>query len=95
MSGTAYNAYLRTDTLHTLQTPVTQDEGERSFLVVCQIHELYFALISHDISAATEHLRRDELTSAAASLHRASLHFTGLNASWRSLSWMLPADSCR
>jgi tryptophan 2,3-dioxygenase len=92
MSGTAYNAYLRTDTLHTLQMPVTQDEGERSFLVVCQIQELYFALISHDINAATVHLREDALTAAAASVHRASLHFTGLNASWRSLSWMLPSD---
>jgi tryptophan 2,3-dioxygenase len=92
MSGTAYNAYLNADTLHSLQVQVTQDEGERSFLVVCQVQELYFGLISHDIEAASEHLRTDALRSATTSLQRAGSHFVGLNASWRSLAWMLPAD---
>ncbi|MFI5706442.1 tryptophan 2,3-dioxygenase family protein [Kribbella sp. NPDC051620] len=92
MSGTAYNAYLKTDTLHSLQVQVTSDEGERSFLVVCQVQELYFALISHDVDAASNHLREDRLRDATASLQRAATHFAGLNASWRSLSWMLPAD---
>lgn len=92
MSGTAYNAYLKADTLHSLQVQVTQDEGERSFLVVCQVQELYFGLISHDIEAASQHLRQDGLQAATASLQRAGSHFVGLNASWRSLAWMLPAD---
>jgi tryptophan 2,3-dioxygenase len=92
MSGTAYNAYLKTDSLHSLQVQVTQNEGERSFLVVCQIQELYFALISHDIGAASDHLRKDALRDATGSLQRAASHFPGLNASWRSLAWMLPAD---
>lgn len=92
MTSTAYNAYLRTETLHSLQVPVTRDEGERSFLVVCQVQELYFALISHDIGAASQHLREDALAEATASVQRAGSHFAGLNASWRSLDWMLPAD---
>ncbi|WP_270886054.1 tryptophan 2,3-dioxygenase family protein [Pedococcus sp. 5OH_020] len=92
MTGTAYNAYLQAETLHSLQVPVTQNEGERSFLVVCQVQELYFALISHDIGAASDHLRKDALPDATASLQRAASHFAGLNASWRSLGWMLPAD---
>jgi tryptophan 2,3-dioxygenase len=92
MSGTAYNAYLQADTLHSLQLPVTKDEGERSFLVVCQVQELYFALISHDIGVASRHLREDALAAATTSAQRAGSHFAGLNASWRSLGWMLPAD---
>lgn len=92
MSGTAYNAYLQADTLHSIQVQVTKAEGERSFLVVCQVQELYFALISHDIDAASRHLREDALTAATSSVQRAGSHFAGLNASWRSLAWMRPAD---
>ncbi|MCX4538232.1 tryptophan 2,3-dioxygenase family protein [Streptomyces sp. NBC_01669] len=92
MGGTAYNEYLKTDVLHALQVQVTEDEGERSFLVVCQVQELYFALITHDIDAAAGHLRANRAFDATAALRRAASHFAGLNASWTSLSWMLPAD---
>jgi tryptophan 2,3-dioxygenase len=92
MPGSAYNAYLKADVLHSLQQPVTDDEGERSFLVICQIQELYFSLISHDIGCAIVHLRNDRSREAIGSLDRAGSHFTGLCATWRSLAWMLPAD---
>ncbi|MEU4673651.1 hypothetical protein AB0F91_38285 [Amycolatopsis sp. NPDC023774] len=39
---TAYNSYLKTEVLHTLQEPATDVEGERSFLAVCQVQELCF-----------------------------------------------------
>jgi tryptophan 2,3-dioxygenase len=90
--GTAYNSYLRADVLHSLQQQVTDDEGERSFLVICQIQELYFSLILHDITCAAVHLQKDCSTDAIRSLQRASSHFAGLCATWRSLTWMLPAD---
>jgi tryptophan 2,3-dioxygenase len=92
MAGTAYNSYLKTDVLHSLQEQVTDGEGERSFLVICQIQELYFSLILHDIDCAIAHLRKNNSREAIGSLNRAGSHFAGLCATWRSLTWMLPAD---
>jgi tryptophan 2,3-dioxygenase len=92
MESTAYNDYLRTDVLHSLQREVTSLEGERSFIVVCQVQELYWGLIVHELRAAMDRLRGDEFEPALAALRRAGLHFGGLNASWSSLEWMLPPD---
>ncbi|WP_326835252.1 tryptophan 2,3-dioxygenase family protein [Amycolatopsis rhabdoformis] len=89
---TAYNSYLRTDVLHTLQEPVTDEEGERSFLAVCQVQELYFCLIGTELRFAAQHLRKGETPAAAAALRRAADHFLGLNASWKSLEWMTVGD---
>ncbi|MEV6897390.1 tryptophan 2,3-dioxygenase family protein [Amycolatopsis sp. NPDC051372] len=89
---TAYNSYLRADVLHTLQEPVTDLEGERSFLVVCQVQELYFGLITTELRFAAQHFRAGETPSAAAALRRAADHFVGLNASWKSLEWMTVGD---
>lgn len=92
METTAYNDYLRTDVLHSLQHEVTTLDGERSFIVVCQVQELYYGLIAHELRTAIAHLRADHLEPAIACLRRAATHFTALNASWASLQWMLPAD---
>lgn len=92
METTAYNDYLRTDVLHSLQSEVTSLDGERSFIVVCQVQELYWGLIVHELRAAMNRLRADEFGPAIAALQRAGSHFDGLNASWSSLEWMLPVD---
>ncbi|QRP47107.1 tryptophan 2,3-dioxygenase family protein [Amycolatopsis sp. FDAARGOS 1241] len=88
----AYNSYLKADVLHSLQEPVTDTEGERSFLVVCQVQELYFCLIATELRFAAQHLRAGETPGAAAALRRAADHFVGLNASWKSLEWMTVGD---
>lgn len=92
METTAYNDYLRTDVLHSLQHEVTTLDGERSFIVVCQVQELYYGLIAHELRTAIAHLRADQLDPAIACLRRAAAHFTALNATWASLQWMLPDD---
>src|SRR6478735_8535669 len=92
MATTAYNDYLHTEVLHSLQQEVSTLDGERSFIVVCQVQELYFGLIVHELRTAIERLRADEMDSALAALQRAGAHFIGLNATWASLGWMLPAD---
>ncbi|MFC4943110.1 tryptophan 2,3-dioxygenase [Pseudonocardia sp. GCM10023141] len=89
---TAYDSYLRARELHELQSPVSATEGEQSFLVVCQVQELWFGLIGTDLRTARAHLDADRPQSAAATLRRAASHFGGLNASWDSLSWMTPRD---
>jgi tryptophan 2,3-dioxygenase len=88
----AYNSYLKADVLHSLQEPVTDTEGERSFLVVCQVQELYFGLVVAELRFATQHLRDGEVAAAVTALRRAADHFTGLNASWKSLEWMSVGD---
>ncbi|MEV6604618.1 tryptophan 2,3-dioxygenase family protein [Kutzneria sp. NPDC051319] len=89
---TAYNDYLRAEELHSLQHPVSGTEGELSFLVVCQVQELYFALIGQEVKFAIGHLRGGDVGRANATLCRAGAHFVGLNASWQSLGWMKVGD---
>ncbi|GGM18442.1 MULTISPECIES: tryptophan 2,3-dioxygenase [Micromonospora] len=87
-----YDAYVHASTLHTLQQPLSDDPGEMSFLVVSQIMELYFGLTCHELRQAQRDLRADRIWAALAPLRRATLHLQGLNAAWRGLSWMTPAD---
>jgi tryptophan 2,3-dioxygenase len=89
---TAYDEYLHATELHALQHPLSETSGEMSFLVVCQIQELYFGLVRHDLDEVRRHLDDDDPGAATAVLRRVSGHFAGLNASWRSLAWMTPAD---
>ncbi|GAB3986655.1 tryptophan 2,3-dioxygenase [Plantactinospora veratri] len=89
---TPYEAYVHASTLHRLQQPLSRDPGEMSFLMVSQIMELYFGLTCFELREARQRLRADDLWGALAPLHRAALHLEGLNAAWRGLRWMTPAD---
>ncbi len=87
-----YDAYVHASTLHTLQQTISDDAGEMSFLVVSQIMELYFGLIRFELREAQRLVREDDVWGALEPLRRAGLHLEGLNASWRTLRWMSPAD---
>ncbi|WP_433529563.1 tryptophan 2,3-dioxygenase [Micromonospora sp. CA-263727] len=87
-----YDAYVQASTLHRLQQPLSSDPGEMSFLMVSQIMELYFGLTCHELRDACRLLRADRVWEALAPLRRATLHLEGLNAAWRGLRWMTPAD---
>lgn len=87
-----YDTYVQASTLHRLQTPLSSDPGEMSFLVTSQIMELYFNLTCHELRETQRLLRADRIRDALAPLRRAALHLDGLNAAWRSLRWMTPAD---
>ncbi|MFC0862566.1 tryptophan 2,3-dioxygenase [Sphaerimonospora cavernae] len=89
---TPYDAYVHADVLHTLQQPMSDDAGEMSFLMTTQVMELYFKLIAFELRHAQKLLRADEVWAALAPLRRTALHLEGLNASWRGLRWMTPAD---
>ncbi|MFY1672800.1 tryptophan 2,3-dioxygenase [Plantactinospora sp. WMMB334] len=89
---TPYDDYVHASTLHRLQQPLSRDPGEMSFLMVSQIMELYFGLTCFELREARQRLRADDLWAALAPLHRAALHLEGLNAAWRGLRWMTPAD---
>ncbi len=87
-----YDAYVRAGTLHSLQRTLSSDPGEMSFLMVSQIMELYFKLIRHELLAAQDAVRADDVWSSLTPLRRAALHLEGLNAAWQTLRWMTPAD---
>ena len=87
-----YDTYVRASTLHRLQKPLSDDPGEMSFLVVSQIMELYFNLTCFELRHAQKLLRSADVWAALAPLRRAGLHMEGLNAAWRGLRWMTPAD---
>ncbi|WP_433226009.1 tryptophan 2,3-dioxygenase [Microtetraspora malaysiensis] len=87
-----YDAYVRTDVLHDLQRPLSDDPGEMSFLMVTQVMELYFKLITFELRNAQERLRDDDVWGALAPLRRTALHLEALNGSWRGLRWMTPGD---
>ncbi|MFC0528699.1 tryptophan 2,3-dioxygenase [Phytohabitans kaempferiae] len=87
-----YDEYVHASTLHTLQKTISDESGEMSFLVVSQIMELYFGLIRFELREAQRLVREDDVWGALEPLRRAGLHLEGLNASWRTLRWMSPAD---
>jgi tryptophan 2,3-dioxygenase len=89
---TAYDSYLRATELHSLQSPVSGTDGEWSFLIICQVQELYFDLVGRDLAAAIGHCDHDDVAAASAALRRAAAHFVGLDASWASLRFMTPRD---
>jgi tryptophan 2,3-dioxygenase len=89
---TPYDAYVHASTLHSLQQTLSPDPGEMSFLMVSQIMELYFGLTCFELREARQRLRDDDVWAALAPLRRAALHLEGLNAAWRGLRWMTPAD---
>ncbi|WP_320069321.1 tryptophan 2,3-dioxygenase [Micromonospora sp. RTGN7] len=87
-----YDAYVHASTLHRLQQPLSDDPGEMSFLMISQIMELYFGLTCHELREAQRCLRADRVWDALVPLRRAGLHLEGLNAAWKGLRWMTPAD---
>ncbi|MGC4807061.1 tryptophan 2,3-dioxygenase [Micromonospora sp. DT233] len=87
-----YDAYVHASTLHRLQQPLSDDPGEMSFLMVSQIMELYFGLTCHELREAQRLLRADRVWDALLPLRRAGMHLEGLNAAWKGLRWMTPAD---
>ncbi|SIR68929.1 tryptophan 2,3-dioxygenase [Micromonospora avicenniae] len=87
-----YDVYTHASTLHRLQQPLSDDPGEMSFLMVTQIMELYFGLTRYELLQAQAMIRADQVWDALAPLRRAALHLEALNAAWRGLRWMTPAD---
>jgi tryptophan 2,3-dioxygenase len=87
-----YDTYVHASTLHTLQQPLTKDPGEMSFLVVSQVMELYFGLARFELREVQRLLRDGDVWGAVAPLRRTALDLEALNAAWRGLRWMTPAD---
>jgi tryptophan 2,3-dioxygenase len=89
---TPYEDYVRASVLTHLQQPLSDDPGELVFLVTTQVMELWFTVIVHEWQTAGAALRRDELPIAMDALRRSTYELESLNASWKPLAHLTPAQ---
>ncbi|WP_393080225.1 tryptophan 2,3-dioxygenase family protein [Streptomyces sp. LN704] len=89
---TPYEDYVQADVLTHLQHIRSDDPGEMVFLVTTQVMELWFTVIVHEWETAAQALREDRLPVAVAALKRSLRELEALNASWRPLAQLTPAQ---
>ncbi|MFI8090883.1 tryptophan 2,3-dioxygenase family protein [Streptomyces sp. NPDC086080] len=89
---TPYEDYVRADVLTHLQHTLSDDPGEMVFLVTTQVMELWFTVIVHEWETAAKALREDDVPTATDALKRSVRELEALNASWRPLSGLTPAQ---
>uniref|UniRef100_A0AAU2A2F9 Tryptophan 2,3-dioxygenase n=1 Tax=Streptomyces sp. NBC_00093 TaxID=2975649 RepID=A0AAU2A2F9_9ACTN len=89
---TPYEDYVQADVLTHLQHTLSDDPGEMVFLVTTQVMELWFTVIVHEWETAAKALRGGDVPTAVAALKRSVRELDALNASWRPLSQLTPAQ---
>ncbi|CAL9492609.1 tryptophan 2,3-dioxygenase family protein [Streptomyces sp. Tu 3180] len=89
---TPYEDYVRADVLTHLQHTLSDDPGEMVFLVTTQVMELWFTVIVHEWETAAKALREDDVPTAIDALKRSVRELEALNASWKPLGQLTPAQ---
>ncbi|HUP30681.1 MAG TPA: tryptophan 2,3-dioxygenase [Usitatibacter sp.] len=88
----SYGDYLRLDELLGAQQPRSGDHNEMVFIVQHQASELWMKLAIHELTAARDHIRADNLQPAFKMLARVARIMAQLNQSWDVLSTLTPAE---
>lgn len=91
----SYGDYLHLDALLSHQTPQTDIHDEMLFVIQHQTSELWMKLAIHELAAAREALRSDDIAQMFKMLARLSRIFEQLNNAWDVLRTMTPADYTR
>ncbi|KPI26632.1 tryptophan 2,3-dioxygenase family protein [Streptomyces sp. NPDC048253] len=89
---TPYEDYVKADVLTHLQHTLSDDPGEMVFLVTTQVMELWFTVVVHEWETAAQALRQDRVPVAIDALKRSVRELDALNASWRPLGQLTPAQ---
>ncbi|MGW2820152.1 tryptophan 2,3-dioxygenase family protein [Streptomyces sp. NPDC001443] len=89
---TPYEDYVKADVLTHLQHTLSDDPGEMVFLVTTQVMELWFTVVVHEWETAARALREDRVPVAIDALKRSVRELEALNASWRPLGQLTPAQ---
>ncbi|MGW0998492.1 tryptophan 2,3-dioxygenase family protein [Streptomyces sp. NPDC002520] len=89
---TPYEDYVKADVLTHLQHTLSDDPGEMVFLVTTQVMELWFTVVVHEWETAAKALRSDDVPVAIAALKRSVRELEALNASWKPLGQLTPAQ---
>lgn len=89
-----YGGYLRLDVLLSAQQPLSQPphHDEMLFIVQHQVAELWMKLIIHELKAAIEHLRRDDLDPCLKILARVKQVQRQLFEQWGVLETLTPSE---
>ncbi|KRV48482.1 tryptophan 2,3-dioxygenase [Wenjunlia vitaminophila] len=89
---TPYEDYVRASVITSLQHPLSDEPGEMVFLVTSQVMELWFTVLVHEWTVAARALRDDDLPRAMAALKRSTWELKALNASWKPIDHLTPAQ---
>jgi tryptophan 2,3-dioxygenase len=88
----SYGDYLHLDQLLGAQQPRSRDHNEMVFIVQHQASELWMKLAIHELRAARDHIRADDLPPAFKMLARVARIMAQLNQSWDVLATLTPAE---
>lgn len=88
----SYGDYLRLPDLLACQSPLSDKHDEMLFIVIHQSTELWMKLAIHELRAAVQNIRADQLGPAFKMLARVSRVQAQLIQSWDALSTLTPAD---
>jgi tryptophan 2,3-dioxygenase len=88
----SYGDYLQLDRLLSAQKPLSAEHDELLFIVIHQTSELWMQLSLHELSAARDQVRRDDLGPAFKMIARVSRIQAQLIQSWDVLATMTPSD---
>src|SRR5271163_1297785 len=88
----SYGEYLHLEKILDAQQPLSYEHDETMFIIVHQTSELWMRLMLHELSAALECIRRDDLDPTFKMFARVSRVQTQLIATWDVLSTMTPFE---
>ena len=88
----SYGQYLGLEKLLSAQQPVSYEHDEMLFIIIHQASELWIKLCLHEINAALDHIRRDDLGPSFKMLSRVARIQAQLTQSWDVLATMTPAE---
>jgi tryptophan 2,3-dioxygenase len=88
----SYGDYLQLDRLLGAQQPRSRDHNEMLFIVQHQASELWMKLVIHELAAARDHVRSDDLPPAFKMLARVARIMAQLVQSWDVLATLTPAE---
>lgn len=88
----SYTDYLSLDKVLNAQNPLSSAHDEMLFIIQHQTSELWMKLALHEVSAAREAIKSNELQSALKMLARVSKIFEQLNSAWDVLRTMTPSE---
>ena len=88
----SYGEYLGLEKILSAQQPASYEHDEMLFMIVHQASELWMKLCLHELTAALDHIRRDDLGPVFKMLTRVSRIQAQLTQSWDVLATMTPAD---
>ncbi|HMB58211.1 MAG TPA: tryptophan 2,3-dioxygenase [Arenimonas sp.] len=90
----SYGGYLQIDTLLSAQIPLTDppQHDELLFIIQHQTSELWMKLVIHELTAAIEHLQRDDLDPCLKILARVKHIQRQLTEQWSVLETLTPSD---